>query len=63
MKIISVQQGSDDWLKIRSAHDTASEAPAANGKSKYTTRTELMHQKHTPIMSTQTLIFPALLEI
>jgi len=49
MKIISVQQGSDDWLKIRSAHDTASEAPAANGKSKYTTRTELMHQKHTGI--------------
>lgn len=47
LNIINVLQGSEDWLKIRASHDTASEAPAANGKSKYTTRTDLMHQKHT----------------
>ena len=45
--IIQVLQGSDDWLKIRADHYTASEAPAAMGESKYVTRTELMRQKLT----------------
>ncbi len=43
----SVNQGSAAWLELRRTHDTASEAPAALGVSKYTSRTALMHQKFT----------------
>lgn len=42
-----VQQGSQAWLDLRRSHDTASEASAALGVSKYTSRTALMHQKAT----------------
>lgn len=46
--VLNVQQGSDDWLSARALCDgTASEAPAAGGKSKYQSRTELLAQKHT----------------
>lgn len=41
----NIQQGSEQWLAIRKTHLTASEAPAALGKSKYTSRTELLNQK------------------
>lgn len=45
MNILNIQQGSEDWLTIRKSNFTASEAPAALGKSKYTSRTELLNQK------------------
>lgn len=41
----NIVQGTEAWLAIRKSHSTASEAPAALGKSKYTSRTELMNQK------------------
>lgn len=47
MNITPVQQGSKPWLELRRTHDTASEAPAALGLSKYTSRTDLMKQKLT----------------
>ena len=49
MKIIGVQQGSDEWNAIRASHFTASEAPAMMGVSKYQTRTDLLKLKHTGI--------------
>ena len=45
----NIQQGSDAWLAIRKNHLTASEAPAALGKSKYTSRTELLNQKKSGV--------------
>lgn len=50
MQIISCQQGSDLWMAVRAKHFTASEAPAMMGASKYMTRSELLHQKHTGIV-------------
>lgn len=47
MKIHNVLQGSPEWLALRAAAFTASEAPAMMGCSPYTTRTELLVQKHT----------------
>lgn len=47
MNILPVLQGSAEWLAIRVNYQTASEAPAALGQSKYLTRTGLIHQKHT----------------
>jgi predicted phage-related endonuclease len=49
MNIINTPQGSQDWLQIRKLHRTASEAPAAFGVSKFTSRTELLKQKHSGI--------------
>lgn len=40
-------QGSPAWLAIRTQYDTASEAPAACGESKYQSRAELLKQKAT----------------
>jgi putative phage-type endonuclease len=48
-EVLSVTQGSDEWLAIRANHFTASEAPIALGQSKYTSRTELLRQKATGI--------------
>jgi predicted phage-related endonuclease len=46
----SVQQGTEAWLRLRESVDgTASEAPAALGVGKYTTRSELLRRKHTGI--------------
>ena len=45
-----VQQGTPAWLQLRSGYPTASEAPAAQGVSRYMTRSELMRQKATGIM-------------
>lgn len=47
MQIINVIQGSPAWKALRAEHDTASEAPAMMGKSKYMTRSALMDQKAT----------------
>ena len=47
MQIQNVTQGSPEWLALRTNHNTASEAPAMMGKSKYQTRTALMEQKAT----------------
>lgn len=44
-----VQQGTGPWLRLREGFFTASEAPAAIGVSKYTTRAELLRQKHTGV--------------
>lgn len=49
MNYIDALQGSDLWLSIRAKHFTASEAPAMLGASKYMTRSELLHQKHTGV--------------
>lgn len=48
-KILSVVQGSEEWLAVRATHCTASEAPIALGVSKYTNRTEMLHQKSTGV--------------
>lgn len=47
MIIHEVIQGSPEWNALRAVHDTASEAPAMMGASKYQSRTELMQQKKT----------------
>lgn len=44
-----VQQGSPEWLALRTGYPTASEAPAAQGVSRYQTRSELIRQKATGI--------------
>ncbi|WP_289241977.1 hypothetical protein [Delftia sp.] len=44
-----VQQGSQEWLSLRTGYPTASEAPAAQGVSRYQTHTELIRQKATGI--------------
>lgn len=49
MQVLEVQQGSADWHQARAKHFTASEAPAMMGASKYTTRADLLRQKHTGI--------------
>ena len=50
MKIISVTQGSPEWATLRAQHNTASEAPAMMGVSKYQTRDDLLRQKATGIV-------------
>lgn len=46
-EIFDYPQGSPEWLEFRQNHDGASEAAAMLGISKKTTRSELMHLKHT----------------
>lgn len=45
-----IQQGSPEWLAIRADYDTASEASAALGVSKYQSRTALLKQKRTGML-------------
>lgn len=47
MQILQAAQGTDLWHAARAKHFCASEAAAAMGVSKYTTRSELLHQKAT----------------
>lgn len=47
MKIHDLIQGSDEWAAFRLTHHGASEAAAMLGLSKKTTRSELLHMKHT----------------
>lgn len=47
--IHNVQQGTPAWLELRTGYPTASEAPAAQGVSRYMTRSELLRQKATGI--------------
>lgn len=49
-KIVNVPQGSDLWHALRAKRRTASEAPAAAGKSKYQTRNALINQKATGLV-------------
>lgn len=49
-KIVNVKQGSPEWLQLRAKRRTASEAPAAAGKSKYLPRNGLLKQKATGIV-------------
>ena len=49
MNIANVQPNTPAWLDLRKNYDTASEAPAALGESKYTSRAALMHQKATGV--------------
>ncbi|KXJ45854.1 YqaJ viral recombinase family protein [Marinobacter sp. Hex_13] len=49
-KLVKVEQGSPEWLALRAERDTASEAPAMVGKSKYQTRNGLMDQKATGVV-------------
>lgn len=48
-KLVKVEQGSPEWLALRAERDTASEAPAMMGKSKYQPRSALMDQKATGV--------------
>ena len=50
MKILNLQQGTDEWLRARATRDTASEAPAMMGVSKYQTRNQLLDQKATGLI-------------
>ncbi|MDB4278756.1 hypothetical protein N9917_04070 [Deltaproteobacteria bacterium] len=45
MKILNIEQGSEDWLEMRLNHCTASEAPAMMGVSPYMTRNQLLDLK------------------
>ncbi len=47
MIIHNVPQGSPEWLSLRAKFNTASEAPAMMGASKYQTRAELLRAKAT----------------
>lgn len=42
-------QGTPEWHAHRAQHRNASDAPAMMGHSKYTSRTELLHQMHTGV--------------
>lgn len=46
MQTHNVKQGTPEWKTLRDKHDTASEASAMMGDSKYMTRDQLMKQKH-----------------
>ena len=50
MKIHNVTQGSAEWHALRANYNTASEAPAMMGASKYQSRTELLNAKKTGIV-------------
>ena len=50
MKIHNVTQGSAEWHSLRANYNTASEAPAMMGASKYQSRTELLNAKKTGIV-------------
>lgn len=50
MELHNVQQGSPEWLALRTQYFTASEAPAMMGVSPYMTRSELLAQKHTGLV-------------
>ena len=47
MKVLNVQQGTDQWHKERANRYGASEAPAMMGESKYRTRSDLIQEKAT----------------
>jgi putative phage-type endonuclease len=49
MQTHDLQQGSPEWHAHRSNYWNASDAPAMMGVSKYKTRAELLHEKHTGI--------------
>lgn len=44
-QILNIQQGSDEWARIRANRFTASEAAAVFGEHKYMSRSDLLHQK------------------
>lgn len=50
MKILDLQQGTEEWHRARATRFTASEAPAMMGVSKYQTRTQLLDQKATGLV-------------
>ena len=50
MKVLNLQQGSDQWHEVRRHHFTASEAAAMMGASKYQTRDQLLQQKATGLV-------------
>lgn len=45
MKLLNLQQGTQEWLDSRLSHFTASDAPAVMGASKYKTRKQLLDEK------------------
>lgn len=47
MRILSLAQGSPEWIEVRGRYCTASEAPAALGVSKKLRRNELLALKAT----------------
>lgn len=51
MKILELEQGSQEWLDARREHFTASEAPAMMGCSKYMSRNQLLDVKKGAVPS------------
>jgi len=49
MKTVKLIQGSKKWHEHRCKYENASEAPAMMGKSHYTSRNELLHEKKTGV--------------
>jgi len=45
MKILNLQQGSEEWHNVRATHFTASDAAAVLGFSKYKSKQELLEEK------------------
>ena len=52
MRVHSCEQGTQEWLKLRADHFTASEAAAMMGDSKYQSRQKLLAEKATGIRET-----------
>lgn len=50
MKILDLQQGTEEWHRARATRLTASEAPAMMGVSKYQSRNDLLKQKATGLI-------------
>lgn len=48
MKVLKIQQGSDDWKSVRRKYNSASQAPAMMGVG-HITRSDLLQQRHTGI--------------
>ena len=51
----AVQQGTGPWLRLREGFDTASEAPAMLGLSKYKSRDALLREKATGLVEERDL--------
>lgn len=51
MKTHALTPGSDEWLAYRTQHFNASDAPAMMGCSAYKTRSQLLHELHTGLVT------------
>lgn len=49
MKLLHLQQGTQEWINARAKCECASDAPAVLGCSPYKTRAQLLREKHTGV--------------